>query len=85
MSDSDTTCGCWCCGKSGIEHLPYIEVVSMDAESAKAFMMPDAVKVECVGQATAVKYKFGARVYRLFQTWAAWERYVTTRKEAEHP
>lgn len=47
----------------------------MDAESAKAFAMPDAVKVEYAGQADAQRYKFGARVYRLFATWTAWEHY----------
>jgi hypothetical protein len=76
-------CGCWCCGKTGIEHLPYVEVVSMDAEGAKKFMMPDAVKVECLGQADPTRHKFGARRYRLFQTWAAWEHYLTSREEAQ--
>jgi hypothetical protein len=52
----------------------------MDAERAKAFAMPSAVKVECVGQADIKRYKFGARVYRLFATWAAWERYQQKRE-----
>lgn len=72
--------GCWCCGAPGIEHEPYLEVVSIDAESAKAFAMPSAVKVEYVGQADASRYKFGARVYRLFATWVAWNHYQQNRE-----
>jgi hypothetical protein len=53
----------------------------MDAERARAFAMPDTVKIEYVRQADARRYKFGARVYRLFATWAAWEHYQ--RDEAE--
>ena len=72
--------GCWCCGSKTIEHLPYLEVVAMDAERARAFGMPAAWKVECVGQADSQRYKFGARVYRLFPSPAAWVRYCTTRE-----
>lgn len=71
---------CPCCGTPGIEHMPYLEVVSMSVESAKAFAMPNAVKVECIGQADSTRYRFGARVYRLFSTWANWERYSNARK-----
>jgi hypothetical protein len=60
--------------------MTYLEVVSMDADSARAFGMPNAVKVECVGQADATRYKFGARTYRLFSSWSAWERYKADEK-----
>lgn len=72
---------CWCCGAVGIEHLPYLEVVAMDADRARAFGMPTAWKVELVGQADPDRYKFGARVYRLFASPAYWTRYVTTKDE----
>ena len=60
-----------------MEHERFLRVVSMNAESAKAFAMPDAVKVVCVGQADATRYKFGSRNYLLFATWddyQAWRR-----------
>ena len=44
-------------------------------DAARAFAMPDAVKVECRGQDTRPGKRFGARIYRLFATWAAWEYY----------
>jgi hypothetical protein len=47
----------------------FLSVVSMDEASAKAFAMPGAVKAVCAGQADAMRYKFGARIYYLFQTW----------------
>ena len=77
--------GCWCCGSHGIEHLPYLEVASLSSDRAKTFAMPNAVKIECVGQADPSRYKFGTRVYRLFATWAAWERYQLERVKGEAP
>lgn len=76
---------CWCCGTAGIEHQPYLEVVAMNADAAKALIMPDAVKVECIGQADADRYRFGARVYRLFHSQAAWERYRSANSAGEMP
>lgn len=75
--------GCWCCGAQGIEHDPYIEVVAMNADAARAFAMPDAFKVVPVGQADAGRYRFGARTYRLFQTAAAYRRFLETEKEGD--
>lgn len=60
-----------------IERDPYLRVVSMNETSAKAFAMPNAVRAVYAGQADATRYRFGARVYLLFQTWAdynAWLR-----------
>lgn len=60
-----------------IERERFLRVVSLNAESAKAFAMPDAVKVVCIGQADSTRYKFGSRNYLLFQTWndyQAWRR-----------
>jgi hypothetical protein len=56
----------------------FLRVVSTDAASAKAFAMPDAVKVVCLGQADPERHKFGARVYLLFQTWADYQTYRAT-------
>lgn len=82
MSNPDR---CWCCGAAGIEHDPYLEVVAMDADGARAFGpslgMSQVWKVDYVRQADAGRYKFGARVYRLFATPAAWVRYCTTKTE----
>ncbi|HSX21534.1 MAG TPA: hypothetical protein VLE97_02015 [Gaiellaceae bacterium] len=46
----------------------YLRVVSMDEASAKAFAMPDAIRAVYAGQADPTRYRFGARVYLLFQT-----------------
>lgn len=73
---------CWCCGVIGIEHDPYFEVVAMSADAARNFAMPNAWKVEYVGQASD-RYAFGARVYRLFASPAAWVRYCTEREQGE--
>lgn len=54
----------------------FLSVVSMDEAHARAFAMPDAVKVICAGQADPTRYKFGARVYLLFQTWADYDAYL---------
>jgi hypothetical protein len=75
MTQTDKDTGCWCCGIVGIEHEPFVEVVSMSEASAKEFAMPEAVKVVCVGQADPERYRFGARTYRLFRNWQAWHRY----------
>lgn len=47
----------------------FLRVVSMSEVSARAFAMPDAIRAICVGQADPTRYRFGARVYLLFQTW----------------
>ncbi len=52
-----------------IERDRCLRVVSMSEERAKAFAMPDAVRVVYAGQADSTHYRFGARVYLLFQTW----------------
>lgn len=64
------------------EHERFLRVVSMDADSAKAFAMPDAFKVICAGQADPNRYKFGARVYLLFQTA---EDYSAYKSEGSEP
>jgi hypothetical protein len=74
--------GCWCCGREDIEHETHVEVVTMSADDARAFAMPNAAKVVCVGQADPARYRFGARVYRLFASFEAYQRYLAQRKEA---
>ncbi len=54
----------------------YMRVVSTDAARARAFAMPDAAKVVCVGQADPARYKFGAREYLLFATIADYNAYL---------
>jgi hypothetical protein len=54
----------------------YLRVVSMDETSAKAYAMPDAVRAVYAGQADQARYRFGARVYLLFQTWAAYNAWI---------
>lgn len=54
----------------------YLSVVSMNETSAKAFAMPDAVKVVCAGQADSTRYKFGSRIYFLFQTWTDYQAWL---------
>lgn len=63
------------------EHERFLRVVAMSAKSAKAFAMPDAVKVVYAGQADAARYKFGARVYHLFQTWDDYQAYLRDHDE----
>jgi hypothetical protein len=60
----------------------FLSVVSMDEASAKAFAMPNAVKVLCSGQADPTRYRFGARVYLLFQTWTDYGTYLREKKES---
>lgn len=59
-----------------MEREHFLRVVSMDEASAKAFAMPDAVKAVCAGQADPQRYKFGAREYLLFATWADYNAYL---------
>lgn len=59
-----------------IEHDRYIRVVAMSAERARAFAMPAAAKVVCIGQADLRRYKFGARVYLLFATVADYNAHL---------
>ena len=59
-----------------IERDRFLRVVAMDECHAKRFAMPDAVKAICAGQADPSRYKFGARVYLLFQTWADYDAYL---------
>jgi len=63
-----------------LERDRFLTVVSMDEQSAKQFGMPDAVKAVCVGQADPQRYRFGARIYLLFQTWADYDLYKRTKK-----
>lgn len=60
----------------------FLRVVSTDAERAKAFAMPTAAKVVCVGQADPARYKFGAREYLLFATIADYNSYLTEGRAA---
>lgn len=53
-----------------------LRIVSMDEASAKAFAMPSAVRVVYAGQADPTRYRFGARVYLLFQTWADYDAWL---------
>lgn len=53
-----------------------LRVVSMNEERAKAFAMPGAVRVVYAGQADPARYRFGARVYLLFQTQADYDAWV---------
>ena len=57
----------------------FLRVVSMSVEAAKAFAMPDAVKVVRVGQADPSRYKFGASDYLLFATWADYSAWLAQR------
>lgn len=61
---------------TNFEHDHYLRVVSMDETSAKAFVMPDAVRAVYAGQADSTRYRFGARVYLLFQTWADYDVWI---------
>lgn len=54
----------------------YLRVVSMDEASAKALAMPDAVRAVYAGQADPTRYRFGARVYLLFQTWSDYDAWL---------
>lgn len=54
----------------------FLRVVSMSEAGARAFAMPDAVKVICVGQADSTRHRFGARNYLLFQTWDDYQAYL---------
>lgn len=56
-----------------LEHDRCLRVVAMNAERAKAFGMPDAVRVVCDGQADPTRYRFGARNYRLYRTEADYQ------------
>lgn len=60
----------------------FMRVVSMDADSAKAFAMPNAVKAVYAGQADQTRYKFGARVYLLFQSWADYDAWIKEGKKS---
>lgn len=59
-----------------IEREHYLRVVAMSAAGAKAFAMPDAVRAICAGQADPQRYRFGARVYYLVQTWADYQTWL---------
>jgi hypothetical protein len=61
---------------SGFERDHYLRVISMDEASAKAFGMPAAVRAVYAGQADPARYRFGARVYLLFQTWADYHAWI---------
>jgi hypothetical protein len=63
-----------------IERELFLRVVSMNESSARAFGMPNAVKVVCAGQADPARYRFGAREYLLFATWADYNAYLTETK-----
>jgi hypothetical protein len=62
------------------EREPFIRVVAMSAENAKALAMPGAVKVICAGQADSSRYKFGARVYLLFATMVDYNAYLSSQR-----
>jgi len=59
-----------------IERDHFLRVVSMDEASARAFAMPDAVRAVYAGQADPARYRFGARVYFLFQTWDDYQAWL---------
>ncbi len=61
---------------TGFERDRYLRVVSMDEAGARAFAMPDAVRAVYAGQADPARYRFGARVYLLFQTWADYDAWI---------
>jgi hypothetical protein len=54
----------------------FLRVVSMDEASAKAYGMPDAVQAVYAGQADPARYRFGARVYFLFQTQTDYDAWI---------
>lgn len=67
------------------ERMPYLTVSSMDAASARKFATDLTghaawFKVLCAGQETRPKFKFGARVYKLFATEADWLQYQAERR-----
>lgn len=60
-----------------LERDHYLRIVAMNEAAAREFAMPDAARAVYAGQADSTRYRFGARVYLLFQTQAdhdAWIR-----------
>jgi hypothetical protein len=62
--------------ENGFERDHYLRVVSTNAASARAFAMPDAFLVVYAGQADSARYRFGARVYLLFQTESDYDAWI---------
>ncbi len=58
-----------------MEHIPFLSIVAMSANGARQMVGEPIFKVQCVGQADANRYKFGARRYRVFKSAADWNRY----------
>lgn len=62
--------------KIEFECMPYLTVTAMSAEGARAFIGGEFFKVQCVGQSTHPRDRFGARTYRLFRTANDWNEYL---------
>jgi len=61
---------------ASFERERFLRVVSMNEACAKAYGMPNAVHAVCAGQADPERYRFGSRVYLLFQTWADYHAWI---------